>query len=141
MKICTFCGMQKFLHKSSQTQQMLKKSSNSKSLAKIDVFLSPNFNCTTQKMWKIWLYQSYSELYARFVFSMGRKKLKWQSTSQQKFQNRYSHKAIFLKMLKLDLFGDFQIFKIDFFFSFLVFHQKNIFFWTTNLLLFPPKHF
>ena len=47
--------MQKFLHKSSQTQQMLKKSSNSKSLAKIDVFLSPNFNYTIKndKLWDL----------------------------------------------------------------------------------------
>jgi hypothetical protein len=44
VKIWTFCGLQKFLHKSTQNQQMLKNFSNSKSLTTIDVSLSPNIN-------------------------------------------------------------------------------------------------
>ena len=56
---------------------MLKKLSNFKSLAKIDVFLSPNFDHTIKndktvrfkKKRKMWLYQSYSELCSRFVLA------------------------------------------------------------------------
>ena len=46
VKMSTFCGLQIFLHKSTQNQQMLKKLSNSKSLTKIDVFLSPTLTIT-----------------------------------------------------------------------------------------------
>ena len=42
----TFCGVQKVLHKSTQNQQMLNTLSNSKRLAKINIFLSPNLNYT-----------------------------------------------------------------------------------------------
>ena len=53
--------------------------------------------------------------------------------------NRYSHKAIFSKMLKFDLFGEFLNFQNWIFLSFLVFHQKQFFFELQIYFCFPPK--
>ena len=76
-KFAHFVACRNFCISQLRTNKCWKKASNLKSLAKIDVFLSPNFNHTikndktvrSQKKWKMWLYQSYSELFARFVLA------------------------------------------------------------------------
>ena len=57
-------------------------------------------------------------------------KMKTTNRIATKSPSKFSHKAtgIFSKCSHLTHFGDFQIFKTNFFLSFLVSHQKKIFF-------------
>ena len=76
----TLYEVQKFLHRGRYNHQVWKQIFFSKSLSQIDIFSSPNLEYSTikndrpvrsQKIWKIWLFKAYSELYATFVFKMG----------------------------------------------------------------------